>query len=69
MALNCPHHVMWVVAVEHGLHQCIQCRQVVTSKDITPKFEDLPLEFQQRWEAHEKKEQPAAAAAPGPKPG
>jgi hypothetical protein len=52
--MMCLHHVMWVKAVKHGIHQCIQCGQVVTRKDIYPKFEDLPAEFQQRWEEHEK---------------
>jgi hypothetical protein len=50
----CSHHVMWVKPVARGLHQCIQCSQVVTRKDIYPAFEDLPLEFQRRWEEHEK---------------
>ena len=59
MALNCPHHVMWIVAVERGLHQCIQCKQVVGKKDITPSFDDLTPEFRQRWEAHEKQTDPA----------
>jgi hypothetical protein len=44
---------MWVKPIEHGLHRCMQCSQIVTGKDIHPKLEDLPLEFQQRWEAHE----------------
>jgi hypothetical protein len=65
--MNCPHHVAWLIPVRHGLHQCIQCWQVVTRKDVVPKFEDLPPEFQQRWEAHEKDGQPARAAAAAPK--
>ncbi len=52
--MNCPHHVQWVVPVAHGLHQCIQCYEVVTRKDVTPKFEELPPEMQARWDAHEK---------------
>jgi hypothetical protein len=57
---------MWAVAVERGLHQCIHCQQVITSKDLTPRFEDLPLEFQRRWAAHEKDAQPPAVPAPAP---
>jgi len=58
VALNCPHHVMWVVPVEQGLHQCIQCGKVVTRKDITPNFEDLSPELRQRWETHERGQLP-----------
>ena len=52
--MMCLHHVMWVKPVKRGLHQCIQCGQAVTRKDIYPKFEDLSAEFQRRWEEHEK---------------
>jgi len=59
--LNCVHHVQWVREVPGGLHQCIHCQQVVTRKDVTPRFEDLPDGFRRRWEAHEaSREQPAA---------
>lgn len=58
--MNCPHHVSWVKPVGGGLHQCFQCWEVVTSKDIIPKFEDLPAELQRRWEAHEKAGRPEA---------
>ncbi len=63
--MNCPHHIAWILPVRNGLHQCFQCWEVVTRKDIIPKFEDLPVELQRRWEAHEKEGQAAAAAAPG----
>jgi hypothetical protein len=62
MAMNCPHHVMWVVEVEHGLHRCIHCRQTVGRKDVSPPFDGLSRELQERWEAHERKGQPPAAA-------
>lgn len=51
--LNCVHHIQWVQEVPGGLHQCILCYQVVTQKDVYPKFEDLPEAFRRRWEAHE----------------
>lgn len=53
--------MQWVRPVAGGLHQCILCQQVVTKKDVYPKFEDLPLEFQRRWDEHE-----AAGEAPPP---
>jgi hypothetical protein len=62
--MNCQHHVAWILPVRKGLHQCFQCWEVVTRKDVTPKFEDLSPEFQGRWEAHEREGQPAPAAAP-----
>lgn len=58
---NCLHHVQWVRTVPGGLHQCIQCFQVVSKKDIYPKYEDLTDEFRRRWEAHE-------ATRPSPEP-
>jgi hypothetical protein len=61
--LTCVHHVQWVRRVPGGLHQCIQCYQVVTRKDVTPKFEDLTDEFRRRWEEHEATRPPAE---PGP---
>ncbi len=64
--MNCPHHVSWLIPVRHGLHQCIQCWQVVTRKDIIPKFEDLSQEFQRRWEAHEKSGEPTGPASVPP---
>jgi hypothetical protein len=51
--LTCVHHVQWVRRVPGGLHQCIQCTQIVTKKDVYPKFEELPDDFQRRWEEHE----------------
>ena len=65
--MNCPHHLMWIVPVRHGLHQCIQCWQVVGRKDVASKFEDLPPAFQRRWEEHEKEGQPDPAVAPAPR--
>lgn len=61
--MNCPHHIQWVVPVAFGQHQCTLCFDVVTKKDITPKFEDLGAELQKRWDAHEAT-QPRPAAAP-----
>jgi hypothetical protein len=54
MAMTCPHHVMWVIPVEHGLHQCIHCKRVVARTDVTPAFQDLPRDYQERWERHER---------------
>jgi hypothetical protein len=62
--MNCPHHIQWVVAVPRGLHQCLQCSEVVAKKDVTPKFDDLGPEAQKRWDAHEASARPAAAAPP-----
>jgi hypothetical protein len=64
--MNCQHHVAWIIPVRNGLHQCFQCWEVVTRKDISPKFEDMPVEFQRRWEAHEKTGELAAPAAVPP---
>lgn len=65
--LTCVHHVQWVRPVEGGLHQCILCQQVVRRTDVYPKLEDLPEEFRRRWDEHEKRGQPAAAAEGGAK--
>jgi len=65
--MNCPHHIQWVVPAAQGLHQCLQCFEVVAKKDITPKFEELGAELQRRWDAHEAsgaKAAPAARPAP-----
>lgn len=64
--MNCPHHVQWIVPVNDGLHQCLQCTEVVTKKDVTPKFEELGAEIQRRWDAHEASGKPKAPAAPPP---
>lgn len=61
---NCLHHVQWVRKIPGGMHQCIQCFQVVTKKDVYPKFEDLGDEYRRRWEAHE-----AAGLPPDPASG
>jgi hypothetical protein len=73
--LNCQHHISWVREVAGGLHQCMLCTAVVTKKDVYPKLEDLPEEFQRRWDAHEatRAEKPTAtptatATAPSPQP-
>ncbi len=64
--LNCVHHVQWVRRVPGGLHQCILCQQVVTRKDVYPRFEDLGPEFRERWEAHERTaSEPAAGSGAG----
>jgi len=64
--MNCSHHIQWVIEAPNGLHQCVQCFEAVTKKDITPKFEDLGAEIQRRWDAHEassaKVAEPAKAA-------
>ncbi len=60
--LNCVHHVQWAVEAPGGLHQCLQCSQVVTRKDVTPRWEDLPEAFRRRWEEHEAARESAAAA-------
>jgi hypothetical protein len=53
-SIACQHHISWVVEVEPGLHKCILCTEIVSKKQITPKFEDLPVEFQRHWEEFEK---------------
>ena len=63
--LSCIHHVTWLRAVEGGKHQCSYCREIVTKKDIYPKFEDLGAEFQQRWDRHEQGEGAKSPAPPG----
>ncbi|HXN42131.1 MAG TPA: hypothetical protein VN918_10110 [Myxococcaceae bacterium] len=60
--LACIHYVSWVVPIDGGKHQCLYCRETVTKKDIYPKFEDLGLDYQTRWDRHEKGE----VAAPAP---
>jgi hypothetical protein len=62
--MNCPHHIQWVVEAPNGLHQCLQCFEAVAKKDITPKFEDLGVELQQRWDAHEARAVKPTASAP-----
>jgi hypothetical protein len=52
-SIACQHHVSWVVEVDPGVHQCIQCFERVEKKQITPKFDDLPKEFQRHWEEFE----------------
>jgi hypothetical protein len=54
---------MWVRAIPGGLHQCIQCQRVVTRKDVSPSFDDLPEDFRRRWDAHE------ATREAAPRPG
>ncbi len=51
--LGCIHNVSWVVPVEGGKHQCLYCREIVTKKQIYPKFEDLGPDYQKAWDAHE----------------
>ncbi len=64
--LTCVHHIQWIREVPGGLHQCIQCWQVVAKKDVYPKLEDLPGDFSRRWDAHEATRAAAGAvAAPG----
>jgi hypothetical protein len=58
--LTCVHHVQWVRQAPGGLHQCILCYQVVSKKDVYPKFEDLSPEFRERWERHEASSEPPA---------
>jgi hypothetical protein len=61
--LACIHHVSWLAAIPGGKHQCLYCREIVTKKDIYPKFEDLGAEFQQKWDRHEKGETQAPPAS------
>lgn len=66
--LACTHHVSWVKPIEGGKHLCSYCKEVVTKKEIYPKFEDLGPAFAARWDRHEKGEPPEApdsTAAPG----
>lgn len=64
--LACIHHVSWLSPVPGGKHECLYCREIVTKKDIYPKFENLGVEFQQKWDLHEKGE---SAPAPSEPPG
>jgi hypothetical protein len=66
--LNCQHHVSWVVEVAGGLHQCILCTRVVGKKDVYPKLEDLPAEFQRRWDDWEARQQEPAPGSAAPEP-
>jgi len=50
--LACIHYVSWVVPIDGGKHQCLYCRETVSKKDIYPKFEDLGLDYQTRWDRH-----------------
>lgn len=59
---------MWIREVPGGLHQCIQCLQVVTAKDVYPKLEDLTEELRRRWDAHEATRPPPEPPAAPPKP-
>lgn len=52
-SIACQHHVSWVVEVDPGIHQCILCMERVTKKQITPRFEELPKEFQEHWDRFE----------------
>jgi hypothetical protein len=60
--LACIHNVSWIIPAPGGKHQCLYCKELVTKKDIYPKFEDLGADYQSRWDAHEKGG--AAPAAP-----
>jgi hypothetical protein len=67
--LACVHHVSWVVPTEGGKHTCVYCKEIVTKKDVYPKWEDLGAEYQRKWDAHEKGEtavavEPEVAKAP-----
>ena len=57
--LACIHHVSWVVPVEGGKHQCLYCREIVAKKDIYPKFEEMGVDYQTKWDQHEKGPAPA----------
>jgi hypothetical protein len=58
-SIACQHHVSWIVEVEPGVHQCIQCFEAVEKKQITPKFDEMPEAFRRRWDAFEHGEVPA----------
>jgi hypothetical protein len=59
---TCVHHISWIVPVEGGLHQCIQCQQIVSRKDVYPKLEDLGEELRRRWDEHEARGAAASGA-------
>jgi hypothetical protein len=42
----------------------MQCFEAVAKKDVTPKFEDLGVELQKRWDAHEARAPKPASSAP-----
>ena len=41
-SIACQHHVSWVIEVDPGIHQCIQCFERVEKRQITPRFDELP---------------------------
>ncbi|HSM93553.1 MAG TPA: hypothetical protein VLT47_11770 [Anaeromyxobacteraceae bacterium] len=59
-SIACQHHISWVVEVDPGIHQCIQCFERVDKKQITPKFETLSTELQRDWDDFEAGKHPAA---------
>ena len=59
--LACTHHVSWIVPFEGGKHRCVYCHEIVTKKDVYPKFDDLGRDFQAKWDRHEKGEAQASA--------
>jgi hypothetical protein len=59
-SIACQHHVSWVVEVDPGIHQCIQCMERVEKKQLTPKFEELSKEFQEHWDRFEAGDHKAA---------
>jgi hypothetical protein len=66
--LACVHHISWVKPIEGGKHQCQYCKEVVTKKDVYPKFEDLGAAFAAKWDRHEKGE-PQETVNTAPMPG
>jgi hypothetical protein len=65
--LACIHHVTWLRRIEGGKHQCGYCGDIVTKKEIYPKFEDLGTDFQLNWDRHEKGEAAKPSAESPPK--
>jgi hypothetical protein len=54
--LACIHNASWVIPAPNKQHQCLYCKAFVQKKDVYPKWDDLGVEYQKRWEAHEKGE-------------
>jgi len=61
--LACLHNASWVIPAPGGKHQCLYCKAFVAKKDIYPKWEDLGVDYQKAWDAHE-----TGGAPPAPPP-
>jgi hypothetical protein len=58
-SIACQHHISWVIEVDPGIHQCIQCFERVGKKQITPSFDTLPADLQRDWDEFEAGKHPA----------